>query len=182
MLKQLEVLKEEEKEFQNLKVRWSLEPASVPNPRRDGVRAPLVTPGRGAAAGGAGNPSLCPPPGRTSSCLSQHCCCRAVCPQAMSPGVVACPRGLSLCRDRGSGLRALFSGPSSFWGMTQRCGASTVGCKGHLCPDLEGAEQSGMLWWHKRTLLDSSVVKSVLQRGAMKMGKGLEGPYEEQLR
>lgn len=129
----------------------------------------------GLHPGGAGNPSPCPPPGRTSSCLSQHCCCRAVCPQAMSPGVVACPRGLSLCRDRGSGLRALFSGPSSFWGMTQRCGASTVRCKGHLCPDLEGAEQSGMLWWHKRMLLDSSVVKSVLQRGGYENGEGSGG-------
>lgn len=40
VLKQLEVLKEEEKEFQNLKVRWSLEPASVPKPTKRWGQSP----------------------------------------------------------------------------------------------------------------------------------------------
>lgn len=67
-----------------------------------------------------------------------------------------CPRGLSLCRERGSGTMAL---SQQLLGVTRRCGARTVVWKGHLCPSLERAGQIGIPWWDKRTLLNGLVVE-----------------------
>lgn len=76
VLKQLEVLKEEEKEFQNLKVSCVLGPACVPSAEMGSE--PLGHPWQNQ--------------------LIPHCCCQAACPWAMSP-VWPVPRAVPVQGD-----------------------------------------------------------------------------------
>lgn len=146
VLKQLEVLKEEEKEFQNLKVSWILGCASVPSEEM-GSEPPRSLLAEGLHPGVLGTPP---------------CAHHRAEPAHASPSTAAArpsvPSGGLSHRAvpvRGSLWHAgTVWWPQQLLGITQRCGARTVVCKGHLCPGLEGAEQIGIHWWHKRTVLD----------------------------
>uniref|UniRef100_A0A8C3QJP0 Kirre like nephrin family adhesion molecule 3 n=1 Tax=Cyanoderma ruficeps TaxID=181631 RepID=A0A8C3QJP0_9PASS len=152
VLKQLEVLKEEEKEFQNLKVSWILGPASVPS--EETGSEPLghswqrgCTPGCWELT--TGQNQLMPHPA-------------LLLPGCLSLGHVL-SGGLSQRAVPVQGERLWHAGtvwwPQQLLGITQRCGARTGMCKGHLCPSLEGAEQIRIHWWHNRTLLEGLVVE-----------------------
>lgn len=111
VLKQLEVLKEEEKEFQNLKVSIS-PPHPQPHDRMrlKAPQSPLWHITKMSAPQGAGYPSPYPPQGRTSSSLTQQCCSQAFCPRAMSPTLKGHP-----CRGKDALVpTVLFAGPSVF--------------------------------------------------------------------
>lgn len=141
VLKQLEVLKEEEKEFQNLKVSQTLGtwPPSVPSPT--GRCGP-----RWFAPQGAGHPSLCLPQGRTSSSLAQHCFFQAFCPRATSPAV-ARTRGLSLHKEGCSDtLGALLWSQHPFGGLKKNV-CQDSGVQGAPIPpsDLERAERDALV-------------------------------------
>lgn len=132
MLKQLEVLKEEEKEFQNLKVRWILGPASVPRPTKGWGQSPPDHSWQRGCTPGCWEPLPVPSPRQNQ--LVPHPA--SLLPGCLSSGhvpvVVACPRGLSLYRDRGSGLRALSSGRSSFLGGDTKVWCQDSGVQGAL--------------------------------------------------
>lgn len=154
MLKQLEVLKEEEKEFQNLKVSWILGPASVLSEEM-GSEPPRSLLAEGLHPGVLGTP-----PRAHHGAEPAHA-------SLLLPGCVSLGRvpsaGLSQRAVPVQGERLRHAGtvccPQQLLGTTQRCGARTLVCKGHLCPSLEGAEQIEIHWWHKRTLLEGLVVE-----------------------